>query len=104
MNWIIEKSNQKSLDLTGKTLAKKSHSLKLSETTGSDECMRCTKIFERRSGIEPANTGFADLRVDRFATGAYQANSILPDTPIHAIRPCVNPAGHVPDFAESGLL
>jgi hypothetical protein len=28
-------------------------------------------ILERRAGIEPANTGFADLRVSRFATGAY---------------------------------
>jgi hypothetical protein len=27
-------------------------------------------ILERRAGIEPANTGFADLRVSRFATGA----------------------------------
>ena len=27
---------------------------------------------ERRAGIEPANTGFADLRVSRFATGAYE--------------------------------
>ena len=26
--------------------------------------------LERRAGIEPANTGFADLGVDRFATGA----------------------------------
>ena len=29
------------------------------------------QIVERRAGIEPANTGFADLRVDRFATGAF---------------------------------
>jgi hypothetical protein len=27
--------------------------------------------LERRAGIEPANTGFADPRVDRFATGAF---------------------------------
>jgi hypothetical protein len=26
--------------------------------------------LERRAGIEPAYTGFADLRVSRFATGA----------------------------------
>jgi hypothetical protein len=33
----------------------------------------CTvKTLEHRAGIEPANTGFADLRVDRFATGASQ--------------------------------
>ena len=31
---------------------------------------RLCKLLERRAGIEPANTGFADLRVDRFATGA----------------------------------
>ena len=28
--------------------------------------------MERRAGIEPANTGFADPRVSRFATGASQ--------------------------------
>ncbi len=28
------------------------------------------KNLEHRAGIEPANTGFADLRVSRFATGA----------------------------------
>ena len=31
------------------------------------------EILERRAGIEPANTGFADLRVSRFATGALKA-------------------------------
>jgi hypothetical protein len=28
------------------------------------------KILEHRAGFEPANTGFADLRVSHFATGA----------------------------------
>ena len=28
--------------------------------------------LERRAGIEPANTGFADPRVNRFATGAFE--------------------------------
>ena len=28
--------------------------------------------MERRAGIEPANTGFADPRVSRFATGAFE--------------------------------
>jgi hypothetical protein len=32
----------------------------------------CCNFLERRAGIEPANTGFADLRVDRFATGALE--------------------------------
>ena len=27
--------------------------------------------MERRAGIEPARTGFADLRVNHFATGAF---------------------------------
>jgi len=27
--------------------------------------------LERQAGIEPANTGFADLRVSHFATGAH---------------------------------
>jgi hypothetical protein len=35
--------------------------------------------LERRAGIEPAYTGFADLRVSHFATGAYEKSvSILP--------------------------
>ena len=29
--------------------------------------------LERRAGIEPANTGFADPRVSHFATGALRA-------------------------------
>ena len=29
------------------------------------------KILEHRAGIEPAYTGFADLRVSHFATGAH---------------------------------
>jgi hypothetical protein len=29
--------------------------------------------LERRAGIEPAYTGFADLRVSHFATGACEA-------------------------------
>jgi hypothetical protein len=29
------------------------------------------KDLERRAGIEPANTGFADRRVSHFATGAH---------------------------------
>jgi hypothetical protein len=32
--------------------------------------LAASSSLERRAGIEPANTGFADLRVDRFATGA----------------------------------
>jgi hypothetical protein len=28
--------------------------------------------LEHRAGIEPANAGFADLRVNRFATGAFE--------------------------------
>ena len=35
----------------------------------------CIEGLERRAGIEPANTGFADLRVDRFATGAFEGRS-----------------------------
>ena len=31
------------------------------------------KILEHRAGFEPANTGFADLRVNRFATDAFRA-------------------------------
>jgi hypothetical protein len=30
----------------------------------------CFQDLEHRAGIEPAYTGFADLRVNRFATGA----------------------------------
>jgi hypothetical protein len=30
-----------------------------------------SKKLERRAGFEPAYTGFADLRVSRFATGAF---------------------------------
>jgi hypothetical protein len=33
---------------------------------------RQQKMLERRAGIEPAYTGFADLRVSRFATGAFK--------------------------------
>ena len=40
-----------------------------------DEAVRITlptSNLERRAGIEPAYTGFADLRVSRFATGALE--------------------------------
>jgi hypothetical protein len=29
-------------------------------------------MLERRAGFEPADTGFADLRVSHFATGAFE--------------------------------
>ena len=34
-------------------------------------------MLERRAGIEPANTGFADLRVCHFATGARSTGSAV---------------------------
>lgn len=39
-------------------------------------CVR-QSCLERRAGIEPANTGFADLRVSRFATGAYSVDCMM---------------------------
>ena len=48
------------------------------------------RILERRAGIEPANTGFADLRVSRFATGAHGAvvggQQMLKQTPQLALK------------------
>jgi hypothetical protein len=35
--------------------------------------------LERRAGVEPASTGFADLRVNRFATGAFDLASHAPN-------------------------
>jgi hypothetical protein len=35
--------------------------------------------LEHRAGVEPANTGFADLRVSHFATDAHQ-NKLLIET------------------------
>ncbi len=83
-------------------------------------------MLERRAGIEPANTGFADLRVSRFATGACKTTKqtesfpgplemievvtnrarlrlILPDAVIHAIRPGVNSTGQIPHLGETRL-
>jgi hypothetical protein len=37
--------------------------------------------LERRAGIEPANTGFADLRVNHFATGALEQLAMV-DKPL----------------------
>jgi hypothetical protein len=37
------------------------------------EDRRVIRKLERRAGIEPANTGFADQRVSHFATGALRA-------------------------------
>ena len=34
------------------------------------DVLRVFVILEHRAGVEPANTGFADLRVSHFATGA----------------------------------
>jgi hypothetical protein len=88
---------------------------------------RCGKNLERRAGIEPANTGFADLRVDRFATGALLRNAfgttrswrvilehshrregrlrlVLPNTVVDPIRPGVDSARQIPDLCESRLI
>jgi hypothetical protein len=35
------------------------------------ELFSAETVLERRARIEPANAGFADLRVSHFATGAY---------------------------------
>jgi len=43
--------------------------------------------LERRAGIEPANTGFADLRVDRFATGAFGTVDRSQPRPDHQLYP-----------------
>jgi hypothetical protein len=38
--------------------------------------LRLYPELERRAGIGPANTGFANLRVSRFATGAFRTIAI----------------------------
>jgi hypothetical protein len=59
----MDSSSWRKLDESGKSV---------SEAESRDrEAMGVSVSLERRAGIEPANTGFADLRVDRFATGAH---------------------------------
>jgi hypothetical protein len=45
-------------------------------TSVSSQNTMFSGYLERRAGIEPANTGFADLRVCHFATGAFHVMKI----------------------------
>src|ERR1035437_10111462 len=49
-----------------------SNDANISETSDLEaQHLAAYSSLERRAGIEPANAGFADLCVDRFATGAF---------------------------------